>query len=257
MLRNKVISLFFLLAFVVAGLGFVNGNWSTAVPIAVIFLFLLTKFYGSFFIASNFYLKTLCRGDRNKKSIAITFDDGPMSGSTDRVLKVLKEKNVKATFFCVGKNIASAETLLKQIDADGHLIGNHSFAHGKWFDLQSTAKMYEELKKTNEAISAVINKTPKLFRPPYGVTNPNLAGAVYTGNYQTIGWSVRSFDTISKNKSKLWNRITRNLQGGDIVLFHDRCENTIELLPDFIDYVDRVGLKVVPLDQLLNVKPYA
>lgn len=257
MLKSRIISIFFLAAFVVAGAGFVRGNWSMAVPIITVVLFVLAKVYGSFFIASNFYLKVLCTGDKNEKRIAITFDDGPVVGATDRILKTLREKNIKATFFCIGRNVANSASLVKQIDEEGHLVGNHTFEHGKWFDLQSPTKMYAELKKTNEVIAGAIGKTPKLFRPPYGVTNPNLAEAVIAGNYQTIGWSVRSFDTISKSKNKLWKRVTRNLKGGDIVLFHDRCESTIELLPDFIDYVSNKGLKVVPLDQLLNIKPYA
>lgn len=256
MLKGKVISIFFLTAVVVAGGGFLFGNWPLASPLGIALLFVLVKIYGSFFIASNFYLKTFCKGNRGENVIAITFDDGPVKGSTDRILKILKEKNVRATFFCIGKNIIDSELLVMQIDAEGHLIGNHSFEHGKWFDLQSSAKMEEELTKTNDVISRVISKKPRLFRPPYGVTNPNLAKAVGE-NFQTIGWSVRSYDTVSMDKNKLWNRVTKRLKGGDIVLFHDRCEATIELLPKFIDYVFEVGLKIVPLDQLLKLKPYA
>lgn len=257
MLKGRIISIIFLASFIIAGAGFVSGSWSMVVPIVVMLLFVVAKIYGSFFIASNFYLNALCNGDREEKSIAITFDDGPVPGSTDRILKILNEKNVKSTFFCIGKNIASAESLLKQIDADGHLIGNHTFDHGKLFDLLSTKEMAAELGKTNEVISHAINKKPKLFRPPYGVTNPNLAKAVNAGNFQTIGWSVRSFDTVSKDQAALWNSVTKKLKGGDIVLFHDRCEATIELLPRFIDHVSDAGLKIVPLDQLLKVKPYA
>jgi peptidoglycan/xylan/chitin deacetylase (PgdA/CDA1 family) len=241
---------------VVAAVGFVNGYWTVLVPMAIGLLFLILKIYGSFFISSNFYLNALCRGDRSSNSIAITFDDGPTLGGTDRVLQILKEKNVKATFFCIGRNVANVEWLLRQMDADGHLIGNHTFNHAKWFDLQSPEKMREELVKTDDAISLAINKKPKLFRPPYGVTNPNLARAVGDG-YQTIGWSVRSFDTASKDKNRIWKRVTKKLKGGDIVLFHDRCEITIELLPKFIDHVSNAGLKIVPLDQLLRLKPYA
>lgn len=256
MLRSRIISTIFFVVIVGAGVGFVRGYWSLIVPMVIGLLFFIAKIYGSFFISSNFYLKALCSGDRSGNSIAITFDDGPTPGATDRVLQILKERNVKATFFCIGKNAANAESFVRQMDADGHLIGNHSFNHGKWFDLQSHEKMQDELIKTDEAISAAINKKPKLFRPPYGVTNPNLAKAV-GDHYQTIGWSVRSFDTASKDRDRIWKRITKKLRGGDIVLFHDRCEITIELLPEFIDHVANAGLNIVPLDQLLKLKPYA
>ncbi|HTH56367.1 MAG TPA: polysaccharide deacetylase family protein [Cyclobacteriaceae bacterium] len=255
-MRKRIISVGSLIAFVVAGGGFVAGYWSMTVPSVVILGFLFFKVYGSLFIASNFYIRTFCKGDRNGGSIAITFDDGPEPENTVRILKILKEKNVKATFFCIGKKVRDAKSLVRQINEEGHLIGNHSFNHGKWFDLQSAQKMREELKMTDDAIALAISKKPKLFRPPYGVTNPNLAAAV-RDDYQAIGWSIRSYDTVSSDKDKLWKRVTKKLKGGDVVLFHDRCEATIEMLPRFIDHVSEVGLRIVPLDQMLNVKPYA
>jgi peptidoglycan/xylan/chitin deacetylase (PgdA/CDA1 family) len=215
------------------------------------------KIYASVFIDSNFYIKTFCHGDRRENRIALTFDDGPMAGNTESILKILKEKNVRATFFCIGKHIEKSEGLAKQIDADGHIIGNHSYDHGRFFDLQSWKKMNEELTKTDAVIDRIISKKPLLFRPPYGVTNPNLAKAVKERGYQTIGWSVRSFDTVSKGKNCLWKRITRRLRGGDVVLFHDYSQNTIELLSEFIDHVSKVGLRIAPLDEVLNVKAYA
>jgi peptidoglycan/xylan/chitin deacetylase (PgdA/CDA1 family) len=257
MLINRVVSIGFLLLLTLTGAGAFLWSRSLWVPLSILFLFLLTKIYGSIFIDSNFYIKTLCKGNRSGNSIAITFDDGPMSGSTDRVLKILKEKNVKATFFCIGKNVEGSEALLKQIDSEGHLIGNHSFEHRKFFDLQHSKAMQDELMKTDQAILKVIHKKPNLFRPPYGVTNPSLAKAVRKGSYQTVGWSVRSYDTISKNRNQLWNRVTKKLKAGDVVLFHDRCEITIDILPDFIDHVLKIGLKIAPLDQVLNIKPYA
>lgn len=256
LIGRKVSILFFvLLAIFMAGNYFFG--WSFLFLALIVVLFLATKFYGSFFISSNFYVKTLCKGNENSNAIALTFDDGPVAEKTQRILEILKSKNVQASFFCIGKNVAANEDLFKQIHDQGHLIGNHTYNHGKFFDLLPAKDVAEELVKTDNAIQSVIKHKPKFFRPPYGVTNPSIAKALTNGLYYVIGWSVRSFDTVIKDKNKLFNRVTRNLKSGDIVLFHDYCEVTIEILPKFIDHVSSRGLKIVRLDQLLNVDPYA
>jgi peptidoglycan-N-acetylglucosamine deacetylase len=106
-------------------------------------------------------------------------------------------------------------------------------------------------------IQSTCGVTPVFFRPPYGVTNPMVAGAVRQSNHKVVGWSVRSFDTMIKDRSKLLTRVTTSLKGGDIVLFHDFSETAIDILPDFIDHAHKIGLKIVRLDTLLNENPYA
>jgi peptidoglycan/xylan/chitin deacetylase (PgdA/CDA1 family) len=116
--------------------------------------------------------------------------------------------------------------------------------------------MIEELKKTDHAIEKAICKKPRFFRPPYGVTNPNLAKAIKKGGYITMGWSVRSFDTITKDETKLFERVTQNLKGGDVILLHDYCDSTIRMLPRLLKHIEQIGLKVVRLDVLLNEEAY-
>ena len=84
-----------------------------------------------------------------------------------------------------------------------------------------------------------------------------VARAIVNGGYKTIGWSVRSFDTTTKDREALFSRVTKSLKSGDIVLFHDYCTLTLEILSDFITYVHKHGLKIVRVDQLLNEKAYA
>lgn len=254
---NRILTSVFLLVLLTATVGFLLWHWSIWIFFIILMLFLSVKIYGSIFIDSNFYIQTKCHANRNRNAISITFDDGPKEINTERILDILKIKSIKATFFCIGKNMERLPSVTKRMDDEGHLIGNHSFEHGRFFDLQSASSMKEELSKTSSAIFKITSKKPKLFRPPYGITNPNLACAVNDGSYETIGWSIRSFDTISQNRNRLWKRITRNLKPGDIVLLHDYSDLTIELLPDFIDHVAAIGLKIVRLDELLNIKPYA
>jgi peptidoglycan/xylan/chitin deacetylase (PgdA/CDA1 family) len=176
---------------------------------------------------------------------------------TEKILEVLSAHKVPAAFFCIGNRVNDYPALTKKIHDSGHLIGNHSYWHGALFDLQSPEKIAIELIETDAAIENVIHKKPNFFRPPFGVTNPMVASAVKKRGYKTIGWTVRSFDTVTKNGSVLFERITRSLKGGDVILFHDYSTATLEILPKFLDHVAKAGLKIVRVDELLKEKAYA
>lgn len=223
--------------------------------ILLIYSFIL--FYGSYFIQSNFYIKTICSAQTNKKQIAISFDDGPAINFTPEILQVLKNENIKATFFCIGKNISGNEKILHQINNEGHVIGNHSYSHHFWFDLFSSKKMLGDMAFMNEITKETIGLTPKLFRPPYGVTNPNLKNAIIKGNYIPIGWNIRSMDTVINDEEKLLKKITSKIKPGAIILFHDTSKTTLSILPKFIKYVKTNGYEITRLDKMLNLKPYA
>jgi peptidoglycan/xylan/chitin deacetylase (PgdA/CDA1 family) len=121
----------------------------------------------------------------------------------------------------------------------------------------SKDEMVADLAHTDQLVSEAINKTPRLFRPPYGVTNPNLAKAIKKGGYTPIGWNVRSLDTVIKDKDKLFEKVTRKLQPGAIFLFHDTSATTMAILPGFLKYVKSNGYQVVRLDEMLNLQAYA
>lgn len=208
-------------------------------------------------IASGFHLKAICNAPTNEKIISITFDDGPNEETTPEVLKVLAYHDVKATFFCIGKNIKDNETLLIRMKREGHLIGNHTFSHAFWFDFYLPGTIKRELDKTNETIRRIIDKTPRFFRPPYGVTNPAINKAIRKSDFDVIGWNVRSLDTVIKDEAKILKRITENLKGGDIVLFHDTNNRIIEVLKSFLKYTSENGFKIVGLDELVKKSPYA
>jgi peptidoglycan-N-acetylglucosamine deacetylase len=222
--------------------------------VVLVLVFIGLTAAGSFLLSWEFYLPVRSSGSGN--AIALTFDDGPVPGKTDRILDVLASRDVKASFFCIGSRVAANRSLAGRIFNEGHLLGNHSFFHSPTFDLQSTSMITKELSDTDTAIHEVTGKKPKFFRPPYGVTNPMVARAVSRRNYTVIGWSVRSFDTVIRDPRKLFQRVSKPLRGGDIVLFHDHCDQTIEILPALLDHIKNLGLKVVRVDELLNEKPY-
>jgi peptidoglycan/xylan/chitin deacetylase (PgdA/CDA1 family) len=209
---------------------------------------------GSIFIGWNFYLRSVnhlpilsIKFDEGQlslqqrgKQVALTFDDGP-AGYTEAILDYLRREGVPATFFLIGKNIAGREQLVKRMKAEGHSIGNHSFDHGFNFDWQSAARMQAEIERTNEAIEAVTGTPVKLFRPPYGVTNPNLAKAIRNSGMKSIGWNLRSMDTVARDEQALLDKILKKVKSGDIILLHDRCSITAAILPRLITALKERG----------------
>lgn len=212
--------------------------------------------WGCVSINSGFFFPVICGANTTKREIAISFDDGPSENYTREILKILKEEGIQASFFCIGNRIAGNETLLQEMDADGHIIGNHSYSHHFWFDMFSAKKMLRDLEQMDEAMFKAVGYTTSLFRPPYGVTNPNLRKAVIRGQYIPIGWSVRSLDTVIKDEEKLLNRLCARIEPGGIFLFHDTCKITLDILPEFIQEVKKRGFQIVPLDKLLALEAY-
>lgn len=229
------------------------SNWYYLLPLVFIIAF---HTYGSIVVSAQFFVPIKCSGSKHSQAVSITFDDGPLPYLTADILSILDRYNVKATFFCIGRRIERHPEILKEIHNQGHAIGNHTYLHGKFFDLQTTGKMVEELERTDDVIQKTIGIKPRFFRPPYGVTNPNLAKAIRKRGYITMGWSVRSFDTITPDQDKLFKRVTSQIKGGDVILFHDYCESTIDILPRLLAHINNIGLKVVRLDVLLNEKAY-
>jgi peptidoglycan/xylan/chitin deacetylase (PgdA/CDA1 family) len=256
MLKAKTINIIFLILLLIV----VAYDWNNSVSLwwyALLgIIYLNIQAYGASVLSAQFFLPVKFQGDTNSNKIAITFDDGPIPVMTERILDVLTTYKVPAAFFCIGNRVKDYPALTKRIHDSGHLIGNHSYWHGAMFDLQSPEKIAKELTDTDSAIQKVINKKPNFFRPPFGVTNPMVAAAVKKGGYKTIGWSIRSFDTVTKNGSVLFERVTKSLKGGDVILFHDYSASTLEILPAFLEHVAKVGLKIVRVDELLKEKAY-
>jgi peptidoglycan/xylan/chitin deacetylase (PgdA/CDA1 family) len=242
--------------------------------IPLLIAYSLVLFYGSYYIGSNFYIRVICAEPGAPaakqmaakqltakqpavKQIALTFDDGPAGEHTAGILQVLKEQGVEAAFFCIGQRIPGREALLRQAHEEGHVIGNHSYSHHLWFDLFSAGRMTADLGEADKAIQGAIGLKPRFFRPPYGVTNPNLARAIGRGGYIPIGWNIRSLDTVNKDETKLLRRVTGALKPGAIILFHDTSKATLSILPEVIRRARAGGYVFARLDKMVNIAPYA
>ena len=256
MLRFKSMSLFFVISIVIVLILVKSFSFSLIWLVFPVVLYLAALTYGSAYIGSGFYIPVICKAVTTNKQIALSFDDGPVEINTGMILDILKQNQTPATFFCIGNRIQKNEGLLKRMDEEGHLIGNHSFSHHFFLDFFSAARLQNELQSTNEIVEQVLNKKLKLFRPPYGVTTPNLAKAVRNGQFKTIGWSLRSMDTVAKSKNQLLQRIEK-IKPGDIILFHDTVALTLDSLQTFIDSVKQKGYEIVRLDKLLTIEAYA
>jgi peptidoglycan-N-acetylglucosamine deacetylase len=222
--------------------------WLLAAFVAV-FVYLMMM--GSVKICSGFYIDVFCRGSSTEKTVALTFDDGPDEIQTPRILEILDKHQVKATFFIIGSKAENQESLLRQVVAAGHAIGNHSYSHAFFFDLFGRRKMEQDLQKTEDLILKVTGRKPELFRPPYGVTTPVLAKVVKKMGYRVIGWSVRSLDTVLKDKEKLTERVVERLHPGAVILMHDDREITGMVLDDIIVKIKEDGYRIVELEKLI------
>lgn len=207
-------------------------------------------FRASYDIGSGVYLKAFCRKETRQKVVALTFDDGPDSVQTPRVLQVLKEEQVPACFFCIGSKVAGNEALIERMVADGHLIGNHSWSHSRMFPLYSLRRMKGELQACQSALEKVTLQPVNLFRPPFGVTNPTVAKAVRQLGYRTIGWNIRTFDTQHPSPERVLRRIRKRLRPGSIILLHDRMPGSDALLKQVIGLLKKEGYTVVRPDEL-------
>jgi peptidoglycan/xylan/chitin deacetylase (PgdA/CDA1 family) len=220
-------------------------------------VYLLLLFYGCYNVGSNFFIPVICSAQTSKKVVALSFDDGPTAENTLKILQILKDINVEAAFFCIGDRIAQNKAILKQAYDEGHLIGNHTFSHHFWFDMFSAKKMLADMQMMDEAMNSVIGKMPKLFRPPYGVTNPNLKKAIIQGDYIPVGWSMRSLDTVIKDESKLLNKVISKIKPGAVFLFHDTSDTTVAVLPVIIKHIQANGYEILRLDKMLKLQAYA
>jgi peptidoglycan/xylan/chitin deacetylase (PgdA/CDA1 family) len=211
--------------------------------------------WGCYFIQSEFFVKALYGGDPAKNEIAITFDDGPHA-NTPVLLNILDKHKVKASFFCIGKNIPGMENILSRILEEGHVIGNHSYSHSNMIDLWPYKKLIEDITHAEEEILRVTGKKCTMFRPPYGVTTPLIAKLVKKKKFTVIGWNVRSYDTSIRNKDKLMKRIFRLMKNGSVILLHDSTPGIDIVLEKIIGQAKEMNLNIVGIEKLLGIKAY-
>ena len=190
-------------------------------------------------LVQRMYPDYLWRFTSDKKEIYLTFDDGPTPDVTEFVLDELKKHNAKATFFCIGKNIAENQSLFSKILDEGHVVGNHTYNHLKgWKTLRKD--YLENVLKVQEVI-----ENSKLFRPPYGKIKKMQAKDLLKHGFKIVMWDVLSGDWDSKvSKEKCLRNVTENATNGSIIVFHDSKKaekNLRHVLPKALKYLKEKG----------------
>ena len=179
--------------------------------------------------------------------IAITFDDGPSSQCTGRLLDGLKERNVKATFFLIGENAKENPELVKRLDEEGHLIGNHTYHH-----VEITKVSDEEAKKeildTNKVITSITGKSVEYMRPPFGLWQRNLEMEI---EVLPVMWTIDPLDWTTENVDEIVNKVVTEAEENDIILLHDCYDSSVDAALRIIDILQKKGFEFVTVDQLI------
>lgn len=191
------------------------------------------------YLLKKLYPDAIWRKDISTKKIYLTFDDGPVPAVTPWVLDILKQYNIKATFFCVGENVQKNTTIYQRILAENHSVGNHTFNHLNGWSTQSH-KYIQNIEQCAELVHT------NLFRPPYGRTRKSQAKHLRP-HYSIIMWDVLSGDYNKKtSKEKCLQNVTDNFRNGSIIVFHDslKAQKNLEYtLPRFIEYALKNGFE--------------
>jgi peptidoglycan/xylan/chitin deacetylase (PgdA/CDA1 family) len=183
--------------------------------------------------------------------IALTFDDGPQEKLTPKLLDLLAQHRIKATFFVIGQNAAEYPAIVARAAKEGHEIGNHSWSHPNLAKM-SDDNVRRQLRQTDDAIKEATGKRPTLMRPPYG----NLSGRQKQWVHQEFGyriilWDVDPLDWKRPGPSVVCNRILKETRPGSIVLSHDIHPGTIEAMHDTLDQLEAKGFKFVTVSDLI------
>ena len=183
----------------------------------------------------------------SEKKIAITFDDGPHPVYTEKLLKGLKKRNIKATFFVLGQKAKEHPEIIEQMKEDGHIIGNHTYTH---IQLRSgnREKFRDELVLTNEVISGITGEEVQYVRPPYGTWDKKLEEEL---NMFPELWNVDPNDWCTGNADKVTKRIVNKAKENGIILLHDCYQSSVDAALASIDILTEEGYEFVTVEEIL------
>ncbi len=195
---------------------------------------------------------TFSQVHEEKPEIAITFDDGPHPVNTPRLLAMLRERKIKATFFVLGNCVQRYPDVLKQIEAEGHEIGNHSWNH-PLLNRLAEPKVFDELKRTDDIINETLGHRVTLMRPPYGaLTTPQRSWVNRVWDYRIVLWDVDSMDWQHRNMAKTQSTILDHTKAGSIILCHDIHATTIDAMPATLDALIAKGFQFTTVSDLIS-----
>lgn len=209
-----------------------------------------------------FFMRVAYRSATSPNSIALTFDDGPDPRLTIDVLKLLRAFGYKATFFVIATKVRQHPDIVRMALADGHTIACHDLNHAWYANFRLRGKMLSEIGRAADIIEEIIGTRPLLYRPPVGLLNPHLPGALKTLNMSFIGWSKSVRDAGNRRRKRL-SAIPELAAPGEVLLLHDVAPNPchrelfLEQLEKLLFSIKQQGLEPVGVDKLLGLQAYA
>lgn len=186
---------------------------------------------------------------KNKKLIALTFDDGP-SNNTKYFIKELQKRDALVTFFVVGNRVKKYEDVLKETYLMGNQIGSHTYSHKNLLYLNEE-EITKEIEKTNEAIYNVIGTKPTIIRVPYGNINKKIRSI---SNMNHILWNVDTLDWKYKNSNRVYKEIIKHAEDGNIILLHDIFKTSVNGVLKAIDELKKQGYEFVTIYEMVYLK---
>ena len=193
------------------------------------------------------------RGRTDLPYIAMTFDDGPHPQNTPRLLDMLRERNIKATFYVIGRSVDMYPHIVRRMVAEGHEVGNHTWTHRNLTGL-SNASIRTEMDRTRDVIISACGVKPRTMRPPYGALRESQRSWIFKEyGYPTIMWNVDPRDWTRPGVSVVTSRILDKTMNGSIVLAHDLHKPTVDAMPATLDGLLKRGFQFVTVSQLLTL----
>jgi Predicted xylanase/chitin deacetylase len=212
-----------------------------------IFLLLLGLAWSGKAVGPTASADTRSRTDREQPILALTFDDGPHPVYTPQLLDGLEKRNVKVSFFLMGKNIMGNEAIVKRMHEDGHLIGNHTFDHVQLNKLPEN-EACSQITKTSNAIFEITGQYPAYVRPPFGEWREGLDCTV---TMLPVFWDIDPLDWNTDNADQVVEKVVSKAEDGDIILMHDASASSVQAALRVIDILTKKGYVFVTVDRLL------
>jgi peptidoglycan/xylan/chitin deacetylase (PgdA/CDA1 family) len=221
----------------------------------------LTGYFGASTVGATWFGGGVVHGPRASDEVAITFDDGPDVSATPAIMKILDAAHVKGSFFVVGKTLDSSPQVVRDLVADGQLVGNHSYHHDEWRWLDPR---YPELERTQKAFAREIGTCPVWFRPPHGQRTPMMARVVKDHRMRMAMWDVSVSDRGKNDPQAIADKVLESVKGGSIIDLHAGLDGTsaahraavVAALPLILDGLRARNLRPVRLDQLVGGPAY-
>ncbi len=198
------------------------------------------------FVTTPFEKNYTIEVENQDRMIALTFDDGP-GDYTMQLLNGLNAEGIKASFFLLGKKIEGKEDVVKKMQSDGHLIGNHTYTHCTLFNT-SAENYINELYQTDDEIERVTGEKPEFFRPPHGFCTGRKLNKI---DKKAVLWSNDPADWKHQDAEYVYNYLMKNAEDGKIFLLHDTKQTTVEGVLNAISDLKEQGYSFVRVDELL------